>query len=136
VIGDSVNLASRLEALTKEYGVGIMVSEDTKDAAQQFIYRELDTVRVKGRVKPVRIFELCGKPGQLSQKQLAAISGFELALASYRSRDFSSAKLKLMHLAQQEPQSRLYRLFLQRIDQYAAKPPDEDWDTVFTFTSK
>jgi adenylate cyclase len=136
VIGDAVNLASRLEALTKEYGVGIMVSEDTREAAQQFIYRELDTVRVKGRIKPVRIFELCGKPGQLSQKRLAAINSFEMALASYRTRDFNSAKLKLTHLLQQEPGSRLYHLFLQRIDQYADTPPDENWDTVFTFTSK
>jgi adenylate cyclase len=136
VIGDSVNLASRLEALTKEYGVGIMVSEDTRDAAGHFIYRELDTVRVKGRHRPVRIFELCGKPGQLKQARLAAINSFEMALASYRNRDFASARLKLMHLLQQEPESRLYKLFLQRIEQYTTTPPDENWDSVFTFTEK
>ena len=136
VIGDSVNLASRLEALTKEYGVGIMVSEDTRNAAEEYTYRELDKVRVKGRDKPVRIYEPCGKNGELNPEKLAMINDFETALASYRNRDFSHARIKLMHLLQKEPDCRPYRLFLDRIEQYSAMPPDENWDTVFTFTSK
>ena len=65
VMGDAVNLASRLEGITKEYGVGVLVGEATKDAAPEFVYRELDLVRVKGKDKPVAIFEPLGLVGEV-----------------------------------------------------------------------
>ena len=81
VMGDAVNLAARLEGITKVYGVGIAVGEATRLAAPEFVYRELDRVRVKGKTEPVAIFEPLGAAGQLDAAALAELAQWEHALA-------------------------------------------------------
>ena len=76
VMGDAVNLASRLEGLTKEYGVGILVSENIVRAVQGFVYREVDKVRVKGKQEGIAIFEPIGAQGEVDGDVLAEIDRF------------------------------------------------------------
>ena len=136
VIGDTVNLASRLEALTKQYGAGIMVSEDTRNESSGFIYRELDMVRVKGKDQPVRIYELLGKEGEMADSMISNISSFEQALAYYRNCRWDEAEEILQNLLQQDLNHKLYTLFLERINMCRQSPPSENWDGVYTFESK
>ena len=135
VIGDTVNLASRLESLTKQYGVGILVSDETMRDQTAFVFRELDVVKVKGKAKPVRIFELVCRREIADEQLLQEITAFESALSSYRLRDWQAAQEKLRVL-QRKQDLPLYKLFLERVDYCIASPPDPTWDGVFTFQSK
>lgn len=136
VIGDAVNLASRLEALTKQYGAGILVSEDTRAQGPDFAYREIDMVRVKGKSRPVRIYELLGHDGTLSDAMTNDVAAFETALQYYRSADWETAEKILLTLQERNPDTVLYALFLTRLAHFRLQPPPPDWDGVFTFISK
>jgi len=139
VMGDAVNLGSRLEGITKQYGVQFIVSEFTASQAPEFSYRELDLVRVKGRAEPVRIFEPLGLTEELPESILNALSQFEDALVAYRNREWGSAKDQLRELLHSQTDGlscMLYELYLERIAVYHDQPPEADWDGVFTHTSK
>ena len=129
-IGDAVNLASRLEGLNKYYGTHILVSEDTRRQVSdvQFVFREVDLVRVKGKGKPVVLYELMtGRQEQLSV--------FEQGLAQYRERNFAGALAIFSELAERcdDGPSRLY---CSRCREYLAMAPPADWDGVYVATSK
>ncbi|MEW6521685.1 MAG: adenylate/guanylate cyclase domain-containing protein [Thermodesulfobacteriota bacterium] len=135
VLGDNVNLASRLEGLTKVYGCPILISEATREAAGPgFFCRFIDRVRVKGRKLPVNIYEpLCeGEPAEEVQREAAS---FEQAVSAYQQQDFVAARQMMSELSGQHD-SKLYRLYLERIEVFLASPPPPDWDGVFVFTSK
>jgi len=136
VLGDAVNLGSRLEGLTKQYGVDIMVSEYTRDLVPDFAYRELDRVRVKGKDKPVAVFEPLGLAGQLSPADASCLQRYHQALACYRRRDFTEADQMFSALHQEEPKRLLYSLYLDRIRHFQENPPPADWDGSFTHTTK
>jgi adenylate cyclase len=136
VIGDGVNLASRLEGLTKEYGVHVIVSDHTRARAEAFLFRELDRVRVKGKDQPVGIFEPVGVTGSIAQETLQALQDYQQALAQYRQRDWGSAMAAFRHLHEAEPARKLYKVYLDRCQQFIATPPPADWDGAHTFTSK
>ena len=136
VIGDTVNLASRLEALTKQYGAGIMVSEDTRKEGNGFLYRELDMVRVKGKDQPVRIYELLGREGELSGEIMDGADMFEQVLVAYRNCQWDTADKLLQQLLVMDSSSKLYQLFRNRIITCKETPPEDNWDGVFTFQSK
>jgi adenylate cyclase len=136
VMGDAVNLASRLEGLTKEYGVGILVSENIVKAVPSVIYRELDRVRVKGKLEPIGIYEPVGKQGELSAESLDQIDRFHRALEHYRAQRWSDAEALLAALAHAEPKRKAYRVFLDRVANLRAQPPEQNWDGVFTFATK
>lgn len=133
-IGDTVNLASRLEGLTKLYGTEIIISEYTyKEANDQIMARELDSVKVKGKDKPVKIYEPYHQvPGRTK-------SGYEIfneAIAHYRNMNFNEA-LKLFQrskdmLVQDTPSA----LYIDRCEELIYNPPGEDWDGVFTAKTK
>jgi adenylate cyclase len=129
-IGDSVNLASRLEGLNKLYGSHILVSEDTRQLVPSglFAFREVDRVRVKGKHQPVKLFEL------LVHKQ-ELIPRFEEALEQYRAKEFTAAQCIFDELAQQydDGPSRLYS---SRCAEYLLTPPPDGWDGIFTAKSK
>ncbi|MBU0968332.1 MAG: adenylate/guanylate cyclase domain-containing protein [Proteobacteria bacterium] len=135
VIGDNVNLASRLEGLTKVYGCRILISESTRDAAGAgFFCRFVDRVQVKGKKLPVNIFEpLCeGEPdGDLRRE----VTRFQEAITAYRQQDFIAAR-QIMSALYEQNNLKLYRLYLERIDVFLSAPPPRDWDGVFTFTTK
>jgi adenylate cyclase len=136
VMGDPVNLASRLEGITKEYGAGIVVGENTKQAAPEFVYRELDLVRVKGKDKPVAIFEPMGLAGQIEEKRLAEIDLFHQTLHSYRQQDWNKAEQLLSDLLLISPEAKLYHVYAERIAYFRSNPLPADWDGVFTFKTK
>lgn len=136
VLGDAVNLGSRLEGATKEYGVQIIVSETTQAAVPEYLYRELDCVRVKGKDQPVAIFQPIGLHGKVALSIMAEVAHYKQALEHYRQKHWEEAKKEFMTLREQYPQRPLYRLYMQRIEYFMKQPPGEDWDGVYTFTTK
>ncbi len=136
VMGDAVNLASRLEGLTKEYGVGILVSENIVRAVQGFVYREVDKVRVRGKQEGVAIFEPIGAQGEVDGDTLAEIARFHQALAHFRAQRWDEAEALLQEYAAVAPAAKLYRLYRERIAAFRASPPGADWDGVFGFSTK
>lgn len=129
-IGDAVNLASRLEGLNKLYGSHILVSEDTRQLVppDMFTFREVDRVRVKGKHKPIVLFEL-----MVTKQEL--LPRFEEALERYRAREFAAAQRIFDELAQRydDGPSRVYS---GRCAEYLATPPPAGWDGIFTAKSK
>jgi adenylate cyclase len=136
VMGDAVNLASRLEGLTKKYGVTMLVGEATRAAALDFVYREIDRVRVKGKDEPVAIYEPLGRQGEVDRERLARLKLFQQALKFYRAQDWDKAELQLLNLQKAEPGAGLYAAFLERIAFFRANPPGEGWDGVHDFDTK
>lgn len=136
VMGDAVNLASRLEGITKEYGVGIVVGENTKADAPEFVYRELDLVKVKGKDKPVAIFEPLGLVGQVDGNVLEEMKLYHQALRSYRKQEWDRAELELFNLQKMSPQAKLYHVYTERLAYFRENPPGSDWDGVFVFKTK
>jgi adenylate cyclase len=136
VMGDAVNLGSRLEGLTKQYGVKFIVSETTQQAAADFAYRELDRVRVKGKLKPITIYEPLGKITEISEQQRVDLQQLTEALCAFRQQHWDNANTIFAQLAQRQPHDKLYALYLERIAIYRQNPPKSDWDGVFTHTSK
>jgi adenylate cyclase len=121
-LGDEVNLASRLEGLTKQYGIAILVGEATAHAAgPAFAFREIDRVRVKGRSAAAPVFELVGRAGARLDPR------FPEALAAYRRGDFSAARDAFAAL----PDDPAARALAARCDLLAADPPEPGWDGVF-----
>ncbi len=140
VLGDDVNLASRLEGQSKTYGVHIVIGPVTREQAKDYAAVELDLIKVKGKTKPVNIYALLGSP---EEAKAPAFRTFEAKhaefLTVYRSAKFDAAR-KLMAEAQKlgEPWhlDKLYHLYEERLDAFKDTPPDLPWDGVFTATSK
>jgi adenylate cyclase len=136
VMGDAVNLGSRLESITKQYGVGIIVSETTRAQVKDYIYRELDRVRVKGKDEPVGIFEPLGMPAEISKATQDELKLWNQALRFYRAQDWDQAELQLYNLSRITPDRYLYQLYTTRIAHHRANPPGDGWDGVTTFETK
>lgn len=136
VMGDAVNLASRLEGITKEYGADIIVGEGTRDAVPDVVFREVDRVRVKGKDVAVAIFEPLGLEGRVDKAKLDEMALFHEALKRYRSQDWDRAELQLLNLQKMSPDSKLYKTFIRRITFLRANPPGPEWDGAFTFETK
>ncbi len=135
VLGDTVNLGSRLEGLTKEYGVDIIVSAATASAVPEMAFRELDLVRVKGKHEAIAILEPLGPRAGLAPATLIACEEFTAVLVAYRKRDFAGAATRLAAL-RARTDHRLYELYAARISAYLEAPPPPEWDGVYTFTRK
>ncbi len=136
VMGDAVNLGSRLEGLTKEYGVHIIISEFTKAKVPDFICRELDRVRVKGKDEPVAIFEPIGMPEQVTAEMETELALYREALKLYRAQNWDLAEVQFLNLQKTYPERYLYSVYTGRIEYFRANPPGKDWDGVFTFKTK
>ena len=136
VMGDVVNVGSRLEGLTKLYGVGVAVSDSTAEDAPEFLYRELDRVRVKGRDTPLTIFEPFPPAKDLDSEVVAEIETYHRALELYRSQDWTEAAAEFRKLAEKADEHPLYQRYLAQIDYFQANPPESDWDGVFTHETK
>jgi adenylate cyclase len=136
VMGDAVNLASRLEGITKEYGAGVLVGEHTKQQTPEFVYREVDLVRVKGKAQPVAIYEPIGLHDEVSMELLEELKLFHQALRLYRKQNWDKVELQLLSLRNMSPQTKLYRVYSERTAYFRKEPPGENWDGVFTFKTK
>ncbi len=136
VIGDSVNLASRLEGLTKFYGADILVSGVICDALHNdFLFRQVDIVRVLGKTEPVTVCQLLGKRGQENAQIEKELRGWHEAFDYYNIGDFKAAEQLLCHLIDWKPNDKLYSLYIKRCQQLAANPP-ENWDGITDLQSK
>ena len=136
VMGDAVNLGARLEGLTKQYGVGILVAETTRKVVLDVVFREIDRVRVKGKDDPVVIFEPVGYEGKVAKADLDEIKLWNQVLKLYRAQDWDQAELQLFNLKKISPHRYLYDLYARRIEEYRKKPPSADWGGVTTFETK
>jgi adenylate cyclase len=136
VMGDEVNLASRLEGITKQYGVGIIVGENTRNLVTDLLYRELDHVRVKGKDKPVAIYEPIALLSEVGKELQDEVKLFHEARRLYRKQDWDQAELQLMNLQRMSPGTALYGKYTERIVFFRKNPPPADWDGVFDFQTK
>ncbi len=136
VIGDTVNLSARLEGLTRLYNVSNIVSEASRDEAPNFAYRELDIVCVAGKSQAVRIFELLGVEGELSDSIKAEVAAYAQALNAYRSQNWEAAEQQFSQLRIKCDNSQLYQVFLDRIEKFKENPPAPDWQGEYVFASK
>lgn len=136
VMGDEVNLASRLEGITKQYGVDIIVGENTRHIVNDFLYRELDLVRVKGKDNPEAIYEPVALIREVSKALQDEVKLFHEMRRLYRKQDWEQAELQLMNLQRLTPDLALYRLYVERVAYFRKNPPGVDWDGVFMFHTK
>ena len=135
VLGDNVNLASRLEGQNKTYGTNILIAESTKlEVGSKFLCRFVDMVKVKGKDKPVSIYEPLVE-GKAPAELINEIDQFQEAIELYRKKQFLEARDIIEELNQQKP-TKLYRLYLKRIAAFLETPPPDEWDGVFVATSK
>jgi adenylate cyclase len=136
VLGDGVNLASRLEGLTKRYHVPIVVGSMTRETVTGIVWRELDKVRVRGKTVAERIYEPLGREGEVSAQELARLARWHEALAAFRERRFKQARAAFESLADERGYVRVTSLYLGYLRNLAADPPGEDWDAAFTLYDK
>ncbi len=136
VLGDAVNLASRVESLTKYYGVGLMVTEFTLAGIDDFVVKKLDRVRVKGKNAGVDIFAPLCRREQASAELLAEIDSWHKAFSLYLQQQWPAAHAIIQTLATAHPHTKVYSLYLQRIAEYQQTPPPADWDGIYTHTTK
>lgn len=134
VIGDAVNLGSRLEGLTKFYGVDILVSQFTQQQATDYQYLLIDKVKVKGKEEPVTIYSPI--PRDSNSQVLASAKAFNLCVEQYFSKQFEDALDGLVALAGTLANQHLMRLYMQRIEAFKINPPPKDWDGSYTHLNK
>jgi adenylate cyclase len=136
VIGDSVNLGSRLEGLSKTYGVDIVVSESTRKLAHDFAWQELDKVRVKGKDQAVAIFWPLAPLGRLPSDKAAELKVWGIALKAYRAQDWDQCDVQLLNLQRSNAKKYLYQLYAERVGSMRLLPFDPEWDGATNFQTK
>jgi adenylate cyclase len=138
VLGDAVNLASRLESQSKNYGVGIVLGEATRAAALDWAAIELDRITVKGKTEPVAVYALLGNHDYARSPQFAAlVERHRRMLACYRAQDWARARAAIGECRRYDARlAQLYDLYDERIGLFAVSSPGPDWDGVFVATEK
>ncbi|HEX5485345.1 MAG TPA: adenylate/guanylate cyclase domain-containing protein [Limnobacter sp.] len=136
VMGDAVNLGSRLEGITKTYGVGVIVGEKTREACRTLIFQELDAVRVKGKHEPVSIFRPWGTEEEAGAARIALIEQWHDVLAHFKAQRWDAALKGLEELERTDGEQVLYTLYKKRIAVFMESPPPLDWDGVTQFETK
>ena len=136
-MGDAVNLASRLEGLTREFGTRTIIGPETRAAlGQELVVRELDFIRVKGKREPVRIFELVGEAENVGEEDRKRLAAFAEALSAYRSGQWEKALGLFEELSKRFPGDGPARTYLERSRTYSANPPEGEWDGVWVMLTK
>ncbi len=137
VIGDTVNLASRLEQANKFYGTRILVSEGTRSlAGDTLAFREIDSLRVAGKLEPVRVFELLGLVADLSESDRQRVQTYEAGLDRYRAQNWNAAEAAFRDCLVIEPKDQPSQVMLARIAAFRQAPPETGWDGVWVALSK
>jgi class 3 adenylate cyclase len=137
VIGDTVNLASRLVGANKTYGTSALISEATSRFAADLVEtREIDSVIVVGKTEPHRIFELLGRKGEVAAERLALRDAYVEALGAYRRQAWDKARAGFESCLAIAPGDRPSKVFLKRIAQFCAAAPNADWDGVWSLVEK
>ncbi len=136
VMGDAVNLGSRLEGINKQYGTRIIISEFTQaQIKDSFVTREVDWVRVKGKAQPVRIFELMGE-GKVSAQLEALLTAFNEGFTRYHEKRFGDAIECFQRALEASPDDAVSQLYIKRCEDYLASAPPENWDGVCVMKEK
>ncbi|VEG89612.1 CHASE2 domain-containing protein [Legionella spiritensis] len=136
VLGDTVNLGSRLEGLTKFYQASILTSDKTRFGQDAFLWRTVDKVIVKGKTTPLTIYEPLGLIQDVSANLVTEVRDYESALQDYYARRWAASKRKFQALKRRNSRVYLYDLYLARIDTFGKHPPPDDWEGVFVHTQK
>src|SRR5437899_10945654 len=137
VMGDSVNLASRLEGASKFYDTLILIGPRTHELAQSNVEaREVDLLRVKGKFEPVVVYELLARKGQLAPVKQQVLEVYTRGLHSYKTRAFESAQRDVQAALNLDPLDGPAKLYLRRAQEFLATPPPVDWDGVYELHSK
>jgi adenylate cyclase len=138
IIGDGVNLAARLESACKQYGAHILISEFThKQLKGTYYNRELDFVVVKGKTKPVAIYEILDFHTEKTYPQMIdALGLFKAGLTQYRQRKWDDAAAKFQEVLSLNPNDKAARIYIERCRHLADNPPGDDWDGVWVMDSK
>ena len=137
VIGDNVNLASRLEGLNKVYGTTIMISDVTlKACGDRLVTRPIDLVGVKGKDKKIMVHELLGIAGETSESMIKFCGEFKTAFAAYVKKDWPAGLSLFQKLASENPDDKLCQIYVDRCRDYQQNPPDASWDGGYQFHEK
>lgn len=138
-----MNLSSRLEGLNKDYGTHIIANETTYQSAKGggFVFRELDLMRVKGKLQPVTIYQLMGRQADFDADGSAEIVRLQVELFArarelYRARLWKAAQTAFQEFLEKWPEDGPARVYVERCQEYAADEPPSDWDGVFVMTHK
>jgi len=135
-MGDAVNVASRLEGRTKHYGVDVLVGETTRRLAKDFMFREVDRIRVKGKDRVVTVFEALGPAAVLAPERQEELRLWAQTLRAYRAAQWDQADVNLINLQRANPQTALYRAFSDIVADKRRNPPPADWDGITAFAEK
>jgi adenylate cyclase len=136
VIGDAVNLGSRLEGLSKAYGVDVVVSETTRRLAAEFAWQELDRVRVKGKEQAVGIYWPVAPAERLDKDRADELKTWAAFLRAYRAQDWDQSDVLLLNLQRMNAKKYLYELYSQRVASMRLLPFDPEWDGATNFETK
>jgi len=136
VMGDPVNLGSRLEGLTKQYAIGMLVGEETKKLVADVVFREVDLVRVKGKDTAVAIFEPLGMQNEVEKTTLDEIKLWNQCLKHYRAQEWDQAEVALLNLQRMNPECGLYGVYAEFVAEHRRNPPGPAWDGVRKFETK
>ncbi len=137
VIGDTVNLASRLEQANKFYGTRILVNEMTRTlAGDTLAWREIDSLRVAGKLEPVKVYELIGLAAELDEAAAQAVQVYEMGLARYRAQEWDAAEAAFRDCLARVPDDRPSQVMLERIVVFRQTPPEAGWDGIWIASGK
>jgi adenylate cyclase len=136
VMGDAVNLGERFQRLTRVYAVDIVCGEALRAAVPEFIFLELDRVRVRGKDRAVAIYQPLGVRDVLAPGLNSLLARHQQALGAYRAADWDRAEAAFFALSQSRPDWFLYRLYLDRVTYFRKHPPQQGWDGVFSFDAE
>jgi len=136
VMGDPVNVASRLEGRTKGYGVGILVGEATRNQVKDVVFREVDRVKVKGKEESVTIYEPLGLESEVDRRLQEELKLWNQALRAYRAQAWDQVEVGLLNLQRMNPDCALYQIYADRVAALRRDPPPAAWDGVTVFDEK
>ncbi|MDX1489771.1 MAG: adenylate/guanylate cyclase domain-containing protein [Pseudohongiellaceae bacterium] len=136
VLGDAVNLGSRLEGLTKFYGIKLLIGENTEKELSGYVCRLIDKVKVKGKDTAIKAYEPLCRESEASEELLARVAAYHKALDCYLAQQWDEAERAFKELLTQEPETKLYTVYLERIATLREEVLPQDWDGAFTHTSK
>jgi adenylate cyclase len=136
VMGDPVNVASRLEGRTKGYGVGVLVGETTRNQVKDVVFREVDRIKVKGKDEAVTIYEPLGMDTEVERAALDELKIWNQALRAYRAQQWDQVEVHLLNLQRMSPDCSLYQLYAERVARMRRDPPPPGWDGVTVYDEK